>query len=56
MGDLPAVLVLVVQVGGGNADHTPVKIIQIPHLLSLLATNTWNGQVLGLNQVQAQYV
>src|SRR6476469_3669308 len=44
------------QVGGGNADHTPTKIIQIPHLLSLLATNTWNGQVLGLNQVQAQYV
>jgi cytochrome d ubiquinol oxidase subunit I len=44
------------QIGGGNADHTPIKIIQIPHLLSLLATNSWNGQVLGLNQVQAQYV
>src|SRR5262249_5771427 len=24
-------------------------------LLSLLATNTWNGKVLGLNQVNAQY-
>ena len=43
------------QVGGGNEDHTPVKIIQVPHLLSLLATNSWNGQVLGLNDVQAQY-
>ncbi len=43
------------QVGGGNEDHTPDKIIQIPHLLSLLATNSWNGQVLGLNNVQAQY-
>jgi cytochrome bd ubiquinol oxidase subunit I len=45
----------VFQIGGGNNDHTPTKIIQIPHLLSLLATNTWNGQVLGLNEVQSQY-
>ena len=43
------------QIGGGNNDHTPTKIIQIPHLLSLLATNSWNGQVLGLNEVQSQY-
>jgi cytochrome bd ubiquinol oxidase subunit I len=43
------------QIGGGNNDHTPTKIIQIPHLLSLLATNSWNGQVLGLNAVQSQY-
>jgi cytochrome bd ubiquinol oxidase subunit I len=43
------------QIGGGNNDQTPKKIIQIPHLLSVLATGTWNGQVLGLNQVQAQY-
>ncbi len=43
------------QIGGGNADHTPTKIIQIPHLLSLLATNSWNGKVLGLNAVQSQY-
>jgi cytochrome d ubiquinol oxidase subunit I len=43
------------QIGGGNNDHNPVKIIQIPHLLSLLATNSWNGKVEGLNQVQAQY-
>ena len=43
------------QVGGGNRDETPTKIIQIPHLLSLLATNSWNGQVQGLNPLNAQY-
>src|SRR5215475_41109 len=43
------------QIGGGNRDETPTKIIQIPHLLSLLSTNTWNGKVEGLNQVNAQY-
>jgi cytochrome bd ubiquinol oxidase subunit I len=43
------------QIGGGNNDQTPTKIIQIPHLLSVLATGTWNGQVVGLNEVQAQY-
>jgi cytochrome d ubiquinol oxidase subunit I len=45
----------VFQVGGGKEDETPNKIIEIPHLLSLLATNHWNGQVEGLNQVNAQY-
>jgi cytochrome d ubiquinol oxidase subunit I len=45
----------VFQIGGGNNDETPYKIIQIPHLLSLLATNSWNGKVEGLNQVQSQY-
>ncbi len=45
----------VFQIGGGNRDETPTKIIQIPHLLSLLATNSWNGQVEGLNEVNAQY-
>ena len=43
------------QIGGGNNDQTPTQIIEVPHLLSLLATNHWNGQVLGLNQLQAQY-
>ncbi|HEY6934377.1 MAG TPA: cytochrome ubiquinol oxidase subunit I [Marmoricola sp.] len=43
------------QIGGGNADHTPTKIIAIPHLLSLLATNHWNGKVVGLSPLQAQY-
>jgi len=44
------------QIGGGADDQTPTKIIQVPHLLSLLATNSWNGQVVGLNDLQAQYV
>jgi cytochrome d ubiquinol oxidase subunit I len=44
------------QIGGGNSDHTPKKIIQIPHLLSLLATNSWNGKVEGLDEVQSQNV
>ncbi|HXW78813.1 MAG TPA: cytochrome ubiquinol oxidase subunit I, partial [Acidimicrobiales bacterium] len=43
------------QVGGGNGDETPTQIIEIPHLLSLLATNTWNGKVEGLNEINAQY-
>ena len=43
------------QIGGGNNDQTPQQIIAIPHLLSLLATNHWNGKVLGLNPLQAQY-
>src|SRR6266536_2306604 len=43
------------QVGGGNNDHTPTQIISIPHLLSLLATNHWNGKVVGLDPLQSQY-
>jgi cytochrome d ubiquinol oxidase subunit I len=43
------------QIGGGNNDQTPTQIIEVPHLLSLLATNHWNGQVVGLNELQSQY-
>ncbi len=43
------------QIGGGNQDETPTKIIAIPHLLSLLATNHWNGKVTGLSPLQSQY-
>ena len=43
------------QIGGGNLDQTPTQIIEIPHLLSLLATNHWNGKVIGLNPLQSQY-
>ena len=43
------------QIGGGNNDQTPTKIIAVPHLLSLLATNSWNGKVEGLNEVNSQY-
>src|SRR3954471_23043486 len=43
------------QIKGGNRDETPTKVIAIPHLLSLLATLSWNGQVQGLNELQSQY-
>jgi cytochrome d ubiquinol oxidase subunit I len=45
-----------IQIGGGNNDHTPTQILEIPHLLSLLATNHWNGKVIGLSPLQSQYV
>jgi cytochrome d ubiquinol oxidase subunit I len=44
------------QIGGWTSStETPTKIIEIPHLLSLLATGSWDGQVTGLNQLQSQY-
>jgi cytochrome bd ubiquinol oxidase subunit I len=43
------------QVGGGKNDHTPTQIIEIPHLLSVLATGTWNGSVTGMTQLQKEY-
>jgi cytochrome bd ubiquinol oxidase subunit I len=45
----------VFQIGGGNNDQTPTQILAIPHLLSLLATNHWDGKVTGLNPLQRQY-
>ena len=43
------------QIGGGKNDEDPQKVIAIPHLLSVLATLRWNGEVVGLNELQAQY-
>jgi cytochrome d ubiquinol oxidase subunit I len=43
------------QIGGGNNDQTPTEIIAIPHLLSLLATNSWNGKVVGMTPLNNQY-
>src|SRR3954466_2021801 len=43
------------QIRGGRRDEDPQKVIAIPHLLSILATLSWNGEVQGLNQLQAQY-
>lgn len=43
-----------IQVGGGKNDHTPSQIIEIPHLLSVLATGSWDGAVTGLNQLQRE--
>jgi cytochrome d ubiquinol oxidase subunit I len=42
------------QVGGGKNDETPTQLIEIPHLLSVLATGTFNGPVEGLNQLQKE--
>ena len=44
------------QTGGGNNDPTPTKIIEIPDLLSILATNHVDGEVQGMNNLQAEYV
>ncbi|MBM3675502.1 MAG: cytochrome ubiquinol oxidase subunit I [Actinobacteria bacterium] len=43
------------QIGGGQQDHDPAQIIEIPHLLSVLATGGWDGKVVGLEELQAQY-
>jgi cytochrome d ubiquinol oxidase subunit I len=43
------------QIGGGNNDHTPTQIISVPDLLSFLATNSFHGKVVGLDQLQQQY-
>ena len=45
----------VIQIGGYNQDETPTKIIEIPHLLSVLATGTWDGEVQGLSELNTQY-
>jgi cytochrome bd ubiquinol oxidase subunit I len=45
-----------VQIGGGPNDETPTQIIEIPDLLSILATNHPDGEVQGMNNLQAQYV
>jgi cytochrome d ubiquinol oxidase subunit I len=40
----------------GDLSDNPVFQIRVPHILSVLATNTWNGKVLGINQLQKQSV
>jgi cytochrome d ubiquinol oxidase subunit I len=44
------------QIGGGKNDQTPSQIIEVPYLLSVLATNTFTGGVVGLHQLQREYV
>ncbi len=44
------------QIGGGSNDQTPTQVIAISHLLSILATGTWGGAVIGLNQLQREDV
>jgi cytochrome d ubiquinol oxidase subunit I len=43
------------QIGGGPNDETPTQIISVPDLLSILATNHVDGEVQGLNNLNAQY-
>ncbi len=43
------------QIEGGNNDETPTQIWEVPDLLSILATNHVDGEVQGLNNLQAQY-
>ncbi len=44
------------QIGGGVNDQNPTRILKIPSLLSLLATNNLDGRVQGINQLQAESV
>ena len=44
------------QIGGWTtSDEDATKILAVPHLLSILATGSWDGEVVGMNQLQAQY-
>jgi cytochrome d ubiquinol oxidase subunit I len=44
------------QIGGFTVDdQTPSFDIEIPGLLSFLATNSFDGQVVGINEIQRQY-
>ena len=44
------------QIGGFTEDdQTPSFDIEIPGLLSFLATNSFKGEVVGINELQAQY-
>jgi len=44
-----------IKIGGNQVDdQKPAFEIEIPHLLSILATNSWDGQVQGINQLQQQ--
>jgi cytochrome d ubiquinol oxidase subunit I len=37
----------------GDLSGTPVFQIRLPHMLSVLADNSWDGSVQGINQIQA---
>lgn len=44
-----------IQIGGmKEGDQTPIFDIEIPHLLSILATGSWDGEVQGMTQLQEQ--
>lgn len=37
----------------GDLSGNPIFQIRVPHILSVLATNSWNGEVKGIHQIQA---
>ncbi len=41
---------------GNEQTHTDVFAIKVPYVLSFLATNSFTGEVQGINQIQAAYV
>ncbi|MDZ7578563.1 MAG: cytochrome ubiquinol oxidase subunit I [Candidatus Nanopelagicales bacterium] len=43
------------QTGGNSSEDEASHVIEIPNLLSVLATNSPDGEVLGLNELNAQY-
>ncbi|MFV0315827.1 MAG: cytochrome ubiquinol oxidase subunit I [Microthrixaceae bacterium] len=43
-----------VQIGGMEPGSEPVFDIEVPHLLSLLATGSWDGEVQGIDPLQQQ--
>ena len=56
MGHLQPCSFSAAQIGGWTQDdQDPTKIIEIPHLLSILATGSWDGEVVGINELQSQY-
>jgi cytochrome d ubiquinol oxidase subunit I len=55
MDDRAAGLVLADQIGGWSSDDpTPTFSIEIPGLLSFLATNSFRGKVVGIDELQKQ--
>src|SRR5262249_17938464 len=42
------------QIGGFEQGQSATKIVQVPHMLSILATGTWNGQVKGLTPLNEE--
>ncbi|TNC30442.1 cytochrome ubiquinol oxidase subunit I [Mumia zhuanghuii] len=44
----------ILTVGSLDGDE-PFYQLEVPHLLSYLATGTWNGEVQGINNLQAEY-
>lgn len=43
------------QIGGNTSGSDPRLVIAVPNLLSVLATNSPDGKVVGLNELNAQY-